>query len=193
MLRKCAIFSPIYLSGRSIAATTASRASITSTLPECPRPVFHFGSDSYAGSLDVFEQMPHRGLLRAPSDFSTFLSTCAKSGSLSAGVQAHSLILKLGLDSNVFIGSALISLYCKCSSFSEARRVFDAVPKRNVVTWNSLLYGYSIPIWLIGPLESSLRCLHWKYLQRQPRSLLYWLHVQSQKCSRWEFKFNVWG
>ncbi|KAF5176263.1 Pentatricopeptide repeat-containing protein [Thalictrum thalictroides] len=71
------------------------------------------------------------------------ISSCAKSASIFLGEQAHSTIIKLGFDSNVFIGTALVDLYSKCERIFSATQQFDEMPERNVVTWNSLISGYS--------------------------------------------------
>jgi pentatricopeptide repeat protein len=43
---------------------------------------------------------------------------------------------------NVFVCSALVSLYTKCLSVREARVVFDLMPHRDVVSWNGVLTAY---------------------------------------------------
>ncbi|KAI3875843.1 hypothetical protein MKX03_023766 [Papaver bracteatum] len=70
------------------------------------------------------------------------VSTCAKLGDLYLGKQVHSTIIKLGFNCNVFIGSALVDMYCKCGKIIDARQLFHEMPEKNVVTWNSLFSGY---------------------------------------------------
>ncbi|RZC70699.1 hypothetical protein C5167_033840 [Papaver somniferum] len=49
-----------------------------------------------------------------PYFVNSVVSTCAKLGDLYLGKQVHSTIIKLGFNCNVFIGSALVDMYCKC-------------------------------------------------------------------------------
>ena len=51
--------------------------------------------------------------------------------------------MKHGLESNVVLGSALIDLYAKCGRLSEARKVFDNLITKNLVSWNTMLLGYA--------------------------------------------------
>ncbi|XP_024545861.1 pentatricopeptide repeat-containing protein At1g11290, chloroplastic-like [Selaginella moellendorffii] len=46
--------------------------------------------------------------------------------------------------SDVFVASALVDMYAKCGSMTDARAVFDAMPHhdRDVVTWTALILGY---------------------------------------------------
>ncbi|KAM4083356.1 hypothetical protein ACB094_08G049600 [Castanea mollissima] len=70
------------------------------------------------------------------------MSFCAKLGLLHIGIQGHSIIIKMGFGSNVYICSALVDMYGKCGEISSAQKMFDEMPQRNVVTWNSLVSGY---------------------------------------------------
>ncbi|XP_020591854.1 putative pentatricopeptide repeat-containing protein At3g49142 [Phalaenopsis equestris] len=69
------------------------------------------------------------------------LKACSCSEKLSGGVQIHGSITKVGLDSNLFIGNALITLYAMCGSCVDAQQVFDGMPKRDVVSWNAIISG----------------------------------------------------
>ncbi|KAA8535088.1 hypothetical protein F0562_030091 [Nyssa sinensis] len=59
------------------------------------------------------------------------------------GIQLHSLILKFGLDYEVFIGNALVTMYSKWGQLLEAKRVFDEIPNKDLVSWNAMISGYA--------------------------------------------------
>lgn len=82
------------------------------------------------------------GTLLNPQVLNKFMSFCAKLGHLHIGIQGHSIIIKMGFVSNVYICSALVDMYGKCGEISSAQKMFDEMPQRNVVTWNSLVSGY---------------------------------------------------
>ncbi|KAK1575604.1 hypothetical protein Q3G72_006859 [Acer saccharum] len=71
------------------------------------------------------------------------LKTCSGLNSLWFGLQIHGAVVKVGLDSNLFIGNGLVSMYGKCGCLVEARRVLDEMPSRDVVSWNSMVAGYA--------------------------------------------------
>ncbi|XP_068644895.1 pentatricopeptide repeat-containing protein At1g11290, chloroplastic-like [Aristolochia californica] len=86
----------------------------------------------------------HRiGFVPSPTDYNYVLSVCVKSYSFSFGEQTHSIILKLALHFNVFVGGALINLYGKTDRVLEAQKVFDEMPEINVFACNSLISSYS--------------------------------------------------
>lgn len=47
-----------------------------------------------------------------------------------------------GLDTHIFVGTTLISMYAECGCVEFARKVFDEIPDPNIVTWNALLTAF---------------------------------------------------
>ncbi|XP_038902306.1 pentatricopeptide repeat-containing protein At1g11290, chloroplastic-like [Benincasa hispida] len=87
-------------------------------------------------------QLLRNGSPPTPHILSKTISDCTKSSLLDLGIQVHSAIVKLGFSLNPYISSALVDMYGKCWSISNAHKVFDEMNCPNVVTWNSLVSGY---------------------------------------------------
>jgi pentatricopeptide repeat protein len=47
-----------------------------------------------------------------------------------------------GCEGNVFVGSSLVDMYAKCGSLEDAWRVFNKMPSRDVVAWNTMIFGH---------------------------------------------------
>ncbi|RVW16817.1 Pentatricopeptide repeat-containing protein, mitochondrial [Vitis vinifera] len=73
----------------------------------------------------------------------TVLAFCSDHEGFIFGFQLHSRILKCGLDCEVFVGNALITMYSRCCRLVEARRVFDEMRNKDLVSWNAMLSGYA--------------------------------------------------
>lgn len=74
----------------------------------------------------------------------TILPGCAALASLSKGKEIHAYAFRNGLESDVAVGSALVDMYAKCGCLTMARRVFDSMPNRNVITWNAMILAYGM-------------------------------------------------
>ncbi|GJM87792.1 hypothetical protein PR202_ga03785 [Eleusine coracana subsp. coracana] len=61
---------------------------------------------------------------------------------LRCGALAHGLVLRLGLLVDVVVATALLDMYAKCVQIADARRVFDDMVVRNVVSWNAMVVCY---------------------------------------------------
>ncbi|KAK9682147.1 hypothetical protein RND81_10G053600 [Saponaria officinalis] len=93
-------------------------------------------------AFDFFNTMRRRGMRPTQFSYATMLSCCAKQSFPSQGKQLHALILKAGSIDDVYVGSALIDMYCKCGNVVAAREIFNAMPVKNVVVWNEMIHGY---------------------------------------------------
>ncbi|CAK9214662.1 unnamed protein product [Sphagnum troendelagicum] len=100
-------------------------------------------------ALDLFQQMQHEGLQPDTASFVGLLNACASLRALEEGRRIHTYIMQTNCESNIYVSSSLVDIslvdmYGKCGSVEDARRVFDNMPTRNVVSWNAMLGGYSL-------------------------------------------------
>jgi pentatricopeptide repeat protein len=119
----------------------------------------------------LFDGMPHRNLVswssaismyaqrgandEAVSVFASFrkasheapneylLAGVLRACTLHLGEQVHGIAVKLGLSLHVYGGTALINMYAKSGCMEAARRLFDELPAKNLVTWTAVISGYS--------------------------------------------------
>lgn len=66
-----------------------------------------------------------------------------KSGCLQKAKQIHAVVIKMGFESDAFIGASLVNVYANCGSMVDALRVFDKLPERDVVLWTAMICGYA--------------------------------------------------
>ncbi|KAI3502057.1 hypothetical protein L1887_30088 [Cichorium endivia] len=67
------------------------------------------------------------------------LAECLRSSIL--GTQIHGLKIKLGLSNDIFSQNNSVKMYMKCGMFSDARKLFDEMPERNLVSWTLIMSG----------------------------------------------------
>lgn len=69
-------------------------------------------------------------LLRGASDLASVAAT-------------HAKILKAGVASTLASSNHLLAAYCRCGAMSRARELFDGMRDRDVVSWTTLMSGYT--------------------------------------------------
>ena len=89
-----------------------------------------------------YESRRSSGFKRNRGLYPCIIKACAKLGDLEQGNLIHIHVLCDDFESEVIIGGSLIDMYAKCGSIEDARKVFNDLPNRNVVTWNAMLTGY---------------------------------------------------
>ncbi|XP_010908381.1 pentatricopeptide repeat-containing protein At4g14170 [Elaeis guineensis] len=94
-------------------------------------------------SMDFFLRMQSSSIPVDEFTLPPVLRSCALLGSSPASMSVHALAVKLGLDHNLYVGSALVLCYNGLSEISLARKLFDEMPERDAALWTSMLSVYA--------------------------------------------------
>ncbi|XP_061994066.1 putative pentatricopeptide repeat-containing protein At5g13230, mitochondrial [Rosa rugosa] len=99
-------------------------------------------SDCCEEALDMFCRM--RQAFVAPNQFTyaSVLQACATMESLVLGKQIHCQVVKVGLDSDIYVLNALMDFYAKCGQIENSMDLFVESSNRNDVSWNTMIVGY---------------------------------------------------
>ncbi|EOY09326.1 Mitochondrial RNAediting factor 1 [Theobroma cacao] len=103
-------------------------------------------------AIEFFREMLVNNIKPDDHIFPSATKSCATLGRFDLGQSIHCLILKTGYDMDVFVASSLVDMYGKCGKINVARKVFDEMPERNVVSWTGMIYGYA----QLGEYEEAL-------------------------------------
>ncbi|XP_071912017.1 pentatricopeptide repeat-containing protein At2g13600-like [Coffea arabica] len=107
--------------------------------------IARYSQNGYAeDAVNLFHEMVQSGFKPNKSCFSCAISALASLEALQAGRNIHGHVIKIGIETDVFISSSLVDLYCKCKETGDGRRVFDLTKVKNVACWNSMVAGYSL-------------------------------------------------
>ncbi|KFK28587.1 hypothetical protein AALP_AA7G016600 [Arabis alpina] len=93
-------------------------------------------------SLLLFREMKRRGFEPNNFTFPFVAKACGRLGDIGhcEMVQAH--VLKSPFWSDVFVGTATVDMFVKCSCLDYAVKVFEKMPERDATTWNAMLSGF---------------------------------------------------
>ncbi|KAL5740668.1 hypothetical protein ACOSP7_029550 [Xanthoceras sorbifolium] len=93
-------------------------------------------------AIYLFSRMLLLNIRPSEFTFGTVIHSSTALKDLNVGKQCHACATKMGLHSNVFVGSAILDHYAKLGFIEEATRVFEDTHKPNVVSYTSMICGF---------------------------------------------------
>ncbi|KAJ8752287.1 hypothetical protein K2173_003923 [Erythroxylum novogranatense] len=100
-------------------------------------------NELYGDAILMFEEMiSSTEFLPDNFTFPCVIKACSVLVDVSLGKVVHGMAIKMGLVFDVFVGNALITMYGKYHFVEEASKVFHLMPERNLVSWNSVIWGF---------------------------------------------------
>ena len=74
--------------------------------------------------------------------FPVILKYCGKDFAIDAVSQIQGIALKLGFFGDIFVQNALVHAYGICKCLCDARKMFEEMPVRDIVSWTGLISAY---------------------------------------------------
>ncbi|KAK1582084.1 hypothetical protein Q3G72_011694 [Acer saccharum] len=110
----------------------------------------YVNNDCASEAIRVFKDMASLNVEPNEITLVHVLVACARSRDLGTGKLVHSHVRQLGYDPfvsscnpNLVLATAIFDMYAKCGNLNTARDLFDKMPKRNLVVWNSMIASYN--------------------------------------------------
>eukprot|EP01018_Ginkgo_biloba_P040732 Gb_28666 [translate_table: standard] len=117
-------------------------------------------------ALKIFQQMRLAGVKPNSKTLASVLPACADLEALELGMEVHNEIIRSGFESDLFVGNALVDMYAKFGDLENARKLFDRMSQRDVVSWTVMIAGFAQN----GHVEEAL-----KFFQKMPeRNMVSW-------------------
>lgn len=95
----------------------------------------------YKEALAMLRDMGSDNLKPDSFTLSSVLPIFAEYVDIIKGKEIHGYAIRHGFDSDVFIGSSLIDMYAKCARIKDSYQVFNSLPHRDGISWNSIIAG----------------------------------------------------
>ena len=100
-------------------------------------------SDNPVEAIHMYTRMHHQGITGNNLTLIFLFKACARIPDVVFGQKIHVHALKLGFESYLYVSNALIHMYWMCGQLGFAQKMFDEMLDRDLVSWNSLICGYS--------------------------------------------------
>ncbi|PWA87604.1 tetratricopeptide-like helical domain-containing protein [Artemisia annua] len=96
----------------------------------------------YEDALVLYFQMVEEGVEPDGFTFPRVLKACGGIGLIHVGEQVHREIIRCGYANDGFVLNGLVDMYAKCGDIVRARKVFNRIASKDIVSWNIMLTGY---------------------------------------------------
>ncbi|XP_043710158.1 pentatricopeptide repeat-containing protein At5g39680 [Telopea speciosissima] len=94
-------------------------------------------------ALNLFLDMDLKDVAPNEYTYAVILNSCAELSALGLGDLLNARTKKCGLNDRVIVGNALINMYAKSGNIGAAYQVFSDMVCHDIITWNSMISGYS--------------------------------------------------
>lgn len=106
-------------------------------------------SGDHVKALIFFKELLMSGRRADPALLATVLAASAQSAVVGPGCEIHGYAVRHECDTDIAVSSALIDMYSKCGFLETGMRVFKNMPRRNIVSFNTVilslgLYGRAV-------------------------------------------------
>lgn len=99
-------------------------------------------------AVELFGGLKDAGFEPDEMTLVSVLGACGELGNLDLGRLVEEYVVDNKMAVNYYIGSALVSMYAKCGDLASARRVFDNMARKDIITWNAMITGLVISLYL---------------------------------------------
>ncbi|KAF8107655.1 hypothetical protein N665_0118s0023 [Sinapis alba] len=93
-------------------------------------------------ALIFYQEMLRKGYSPDHFTFPYVLKACSVLRDVKFGSCVHGFVVKTGFDVNMYVSTCLLHMYMCCGEVECGLKVFEGVPKWNVVAWGSLVSGF---------------------------------------------------
>ncbi|XP_057813906.2 pentatricopeptide repeat-containing protein At2g13600 [Cryptomeria japonica] len=92
-------------------------------------------------ALEIFRQMERAGLKADVKTLASVLPACTNLTALKNGMEVHGVMIRREFQLGVIMESALVDMYGNCGSMEIARKLFNKMPRRDVLSWTVMIKG----------------------------------------------------
>ncbi|OVA08162.1 Pentatricopeptide repeat [Macleaya cordata] len=135
-------------------------------------------------TLKLYFQMQNQGVSPDGFTFPLVIRACSSMGNSELCKTVHSHVVVLGFQFHLHVGNELIGLYGKIGYMDYAMKVFDKMPQRSYISWNSMISGFAQNF----DCDGAVKMFGWMESEGLEPNLVTWTSYLSahKRCGRHE-------
>ncbi|RVW56720.1 Pentatricopeptide repeat-containing protein, chloroplastic [Vitis vinifera] len=94
-------------------------------------------------ALELFREMERQNVKPNGITMVGVLAACSKKSDFEFGRWVHSYIERNRIGGSLTLINAMLDMYTKCGSVEDAKRLFDKMSQKDIVSWTTMLIGYA--------------------------------------------------
>lgn len=112
-------------------------------VPAAPPSIVDLRLLCQGGKIKESIELMEKGVKADAECFNVLFELCASKKSLEDAKKVHDFFLQSTFRSELPLINKVIEMYSKCASMTDARRVFDYMPRRDMESWHLMINGYA--------------------------------------------------
>lgn len=100
-------------------------------------------SDNPLLAVELYTKMHVSGIKPDTHTYPFLLKAISKLADVRMGEQTHSVAIRNGFESLVFVQNSLVHMYAAFGHVKDACKVFELMSERDLVAWNSVINGFA--------------------------------------------------
>ncbi|XP_015077503.1 pentatricopeptide repeat-containing protein At2g22410, mitochondrial-like [Solanum pennellii] len=101
-------------------------------------------ANRFSDAIALFQEMMAIKVKPDEVTVASVLSACARLGTFDVGKAVHDYVRQHDIKMDIYVGNALVDMYCKCGSVNTALEVFLSMSKKDTVSWTSMISGLAV-------------------------------------------------
>jgi pentatricopeptide repeat protein len=94
-------------------------------------------------ALRIFEKMRDAKVKPDKVAFISGLAACTNHMAMADGKQMHAYIIDSGVEMDINMGNALVTMYAKCGNVGAALEIFNEMPDQDLISWNAVITAFA--------------------------------------------------
>ncbi|KDP28823.1 hypothetical protein JCGZ_14594 [Jatropha curcas] len=103
----------------------------------------HADMRQFSDSLTLYKDLRRDTGFRPDNfTFTALAKSCGLSMAIWEGLEMHNHVVKIGFREDLYVSTAFVDMYAKFGELNMARKLFDEMTERSLVSWTALICGY---------------------------------------------------